>query len=156
MNYHNITHDDMLNGEGLRVVLWVAGCDHHCEECQNPETWDPNSGITFDEAAKEELFYYLNKPYIAGITFSGGDPLNWANKETIESLIDEIKEKFPDKNIWLYTGYTYDDIKSKYPDLERIINKVDVLVDGPFIKSKADIKYEWAGSTNQKIINMHK
>lgn len=155
MNYHNITHDDMLNGEGLRVVLWVAGCSHNCEGCQNPETWDPNGGIPFDDAAKEELFYYLSKPYTAGITFSGGDPFNHNNYETVESLIDEIREKFPDKNIWVYTGFTYDEIKS-HPDLIRITDKIDVLIDGPFIKSKADVKYEWAGSTNQHIIRIKK
>ena len=79
MRYHNITKDDMLNGDGLRVVLWVAGCGHHCKGCQNPITWDPNGGIPFDDAAKAEIFEQLDKDYISGITFSGGDPLYEAN-----------------------------------------------------------------------------
>lgn len=80
MRYHNITKDDMLNGDGLRVVLWVAGCSHCCEQCQNPITWDPNGGLLFDEEAKKEIFDQLDKPYISGITFSGGDPLHPANR----------------------------------------------------------------------------
>lgn len=83
MNYHNITHDDMLNGVGLRVVLWCSGCSHNCHNCQNPQTWDINSGISFDEKAKEELFSELSKDYISGITFSGGDPLHENNLQTI-------------------------------------------------------------------------
>ena len=79
MRYHNITKDDMLNGDGLRVVLWVAGCNHCCKECHNPITWDPNGGLEFDEAAKQEIFDELEKDYIHGITFSGGDPLHIAN-----------------------------------------------------------------------------
>lgn len=95
MNYHNITHDDMLNGSGLRVVLWVSGCNHRCEGCQNPQTWDCKSGIPFDEAAKEELFNELNKDYISGITFSGGDPLHENNLEEILDLVKEIRKKYP-------------------------------------------------------------
>ena len=83
MRYHNITKDDMLNGDGLRVVLWVAGCSHGCPECQNPVTWDPNGGLPFTEKEKHELFDELEKPYIAGITFSGGDPLHEVNEVEI-------------------------------------------------------------------------
>ena len=86
MRYHNITKDDMLNGDGLRVVLWVAGCDHGCKGCQNPVTWDPNGGLVFDEAAKQEIFEQMEKSYIAGITFSGGDPLHWRNVEEVTAL----------------------------------------------------------------------
>ena len=85
MQYHNITKDDMLNGDGLRVVLWVAGCTHGCKECQNPVTWDPNGGLLFDERAKEELFEQLEKSYISGITYSGGDPLYVGNREAIQN-----------------------------------------------------------------------
>ena len=87
MRYHNITKDDMLNGDGLRVVLWVAGCSHCCKDCQNPITWDPNGGIPFDEAAKQEIFDQLDKPYISGITFSGGDPLHSANRLEVRNLM---------------------------------------------------------------------
>ena len=97
MRYHNITKDDMLNGDGLRVVLWVSGCNHCCEECQNPITWDPNGGIPFNQEAKEELFKELGKSYVSGITLSGGDPLHPANRLDIRALLHEIREKFPTK-----------------------------------------------------------
>ena len=86
MNYHNITHNDMLNGDGLRTVLWVSGCSHKCPGCQNPQTWDINSGIPFDEKAKEEIFVSLKNDWIDGLTLSGGDPLHPNNYETILSL----------------------------------------------------------------------
>ena len=94
MRYHNITKDDMLNGDGLRVVLWVAGCTHHCKECQNPITWDINGGLEFDEAAKKEIFDELDKSYVSGITFSGGDPLHPQNRQPVYELAKEIKEKY--------------------------------------------------------------
>lgn len=153
MNYHNITKDDMLNGEGLRVVLWSAGCNHHCEGCQNPITWNPNDGIPFDEDAKAEIYEQLSKDYIRGITLSGGDPLYHAYQ--IYKLTQEIKEKFPDKNIWLYTGYTWEEILSSREKTKAILN-VDVVVDGRFEKNKADVNYPWAGSTNQRVIDVKK
>ena len=99
MRYHNITKDDMLNGDGLRVVLWVAGCQHCCKECHNPITWDPDGGLPFDEAAKQEIFEQLEKSYISGITFSGGDPLHPANRADVRSRMEEIKAKYPNKTI---------------------------------------------------------
>ena len=150
MNYHNITHEDMLNGDGLRVVLWVAGCNHNCKGCHNPETHDVNGGIPFDDAAKQDIFEYLNKDYTAGITFSGGDPLHPNNRETITKLAKEIKGT-THKNIWLYTGYIYEQIK----DLE-IMNYIDVLVEGPFILELKDDNLEWRGSCNQRIIELTK
>lgn len=88
MKFHNITKDDMLNGDGLRVVLWVSGCSHYCEDCQNKITWDPNVGIDFDEKAKQEIFDELEKDYIKGITFSGGDPLYSSNVQDVLALAD--------------------------------------------------------------------
>mgnify|MGYP001341897807 CR=1 FL=1 len=129
MRYHNITKDDMLNGEGLRVVLWVAGCSHGCKNCQNPITWDPNGGLPFDEAAKAEIFAELEKDYISGITFSGGDPLYMSNREDMTALAKEIKETFPDKKTWLYTGYLWEEI-SALP----IMAYLDVIVDGRFVE----------------------
>ena len=111
MQYHNIAKDDMLNGDGLRVVLWVAGCGHACPGCHNPITWDAEGGLLFDQAAKAELFTELGKDYISGITFSGGDPLFPGNREEISELCREIRQKFPDKTIWLYTGYRWEEIK---------------------------------------------
>ena len=92
MNYHNITKDDMLNGDGLRVVLWVAGCTHHCHECHNPITWDITGGVAFDDAAEKELFDALKPDYISGITFSGGDPLHPMNREEVARLIKKFKK----------------------------------------------------------------
>ena len=101
----------MLNGDGLRVVLWVAGCGHACPGCHNPITWDAEGGLLFDQAAKDGLFTELGKDYISGITFSGGDPLFPGNREEISELCREIRQKFPDKTIWLYTGYRWEEIK---------------------------------------------
>ena len=125
MRYHNITKDDMLNGDGLRVVLWLAGCTHHCKNCQNPITWDPNGGIPFDEDAKQEIFEELEKDYVDGITFSGGDPLLEQNREELTGLIREIRSLFPEKTIWLYTGYLWEEIS----DLE-LIDDLNLLLDG--------------------------
>ena len=102
----------MLNGDGLRVVLWVAGCNHCCRECQNPITWDPDGGLLFDEAAKQEIFEQLEKPYISGITFSGGDPMHPVNRADVRELMQEIREKYPTKTIWMYTGDSWEDLRS--------------------------------------------
>ena len=151
MRYHNITKDDMLNGDGLRTVLWVAGCSHGCKNCQNPITWDICGGIPFDEAAKEELFAELEKDYISGITFSGGDPLHVKNRDEVGALIREIHKKFPDKTIWVYTGYLWDEVR----DLP-YMKYVDVLVDGKFVEALKDTTLHWKGSSNQKVIDVKK
>ena len=117
----------MLNGDGLRVVLWVAGCNHCCKGCHNPVTWDPNGGLEFDDASKKEIFDELEKSYISGITFSGGDPLHMSNAYEVTELAKEIKEKFPKKTVWLYTGALWEETKRM-----ELINYVDVLVDGEF------------------------
>ncbi len=149
MRYHNITKDDMLNGDGLRVVLWTAGCEHQCPGCQNPVTWDSCGGLEFDEAAKAELFRELEKPYISGITLSGGDPLLKSTREEMKELLKEIRNKFPDKTIWMYTGYKWEDIK----DL-KILRYIDVLVDGRFVKELLDNTLKWRGSSNQRVIDV--
>ena len=146
MRFHNITHDDMLNGDGLRVVLWVAGCNHYCKGCQNPVTWDPNGGLEFTTNELEEIYKKLNKPYISGLTLSGGDPLYPGNREQIELICKWIKKLLPHKTIWCYTGYLFEQVKH-LPVMEYI----DVVVDGPFMEELADTKYHWAGSTNQRI-----
>lgn len=151
MRYHNITKDDMLNGDGLRVVLWVSGCNHGCRECQNPVTWDPNDGLPFDEKAKEELFAELEKPYISGITLSGGDPLYPGNRPDIRRLLQEIKTIFPQKTIWMYTGFSFEELQDE-PALEY----VDVLVDGEFAKEQKDTNLKWRGSSNQRVIDVLK
>lgn len=139
----------MLNGTGLRVVLWVSGCEHSCKECHNPITWDVNSGLVFDKTAKDELFEAADKDYIDGITLSGGDPLHPANRADIEALVREFKEKFPNKTIWIYTGYMWGDIK----DLD-FISLIDVSVDGKFEASLKDVHSKWCGSANQRVIDV--
>ncbi len=141
----------MLNGDGLRVVLWVAGCAHACPECHNPVTWDPEGGLPFDEAARQEIYEELEKDYVSGITFSGGDPLHPANMQGVTELARQIRSDFPDKTIWLYTGSTWDEVR----DLE-VIRYVDVLVDGPFREDEKDSTLHWKGSTNQQVIDVQK
>lgn len=149
MNYHNITTDDMLNGDGLRVVLWVSGCTHHCPGCHNPQTWDAKSGILFDDQAKAEIFEELRKDYIDGITFSGGDPLFPDNRYEVFRLIDEIRTLFPNKTVWLYTGYKFEVVKSLLK-----LWPVDVLVDGMYVEDKRDVTLHWKGSGNQRVIDV--
>ena len=149
MRYHNITTDDMLNGDGLRTVLWVAGCEHCCEECQNPVTWDIDGGLPFDKAAEDELFRKLAPDYISGITFSGGDPLHPQNRGEITRLAKKCRERFPEKTIWLYTGYAFEEISG----LE-IAEYCDVIVDGRYIKEQRDEKLHWKGSLNQRVIDV--
>ena len=176
INYHNITHDDMNNGDGLRVVLWLSGCSHHCYNCQNPQTWNPDSGIQFDESAKQEIFTELSKDYISGITFSGGDPLHKQNLDEVLKLVQEVSISFPEKTIWLYTGYTWNSImnyelasdfteedvlfdyhmKKDFEMVKRknIIKLVNVLVDGKYIDEQKDLTLKWRGSKNQRCIDV--
>ena len=151
MNYHNITKDDMLNGDGLRVVLWTAGCTHCCDGCHNPETWDVASGIEFDNAAEEELFEALSQEHISGITFSGGDPLHPFNRETVLRLAKKVKETYPNKTVWLYTGFLWEEVKDKIE-----LDYIDVLLDGEFKKELNDNNLLWVGSSNQRIIDVKK
>lgn len=139
----------MKNGDGLRVVLWVAGCSHCCKDCHNPMTWDPNGGLPFDEAAKQEIFGQLEKEYISGITFSGGDPLHTANLAGVKEFMEEIREKYPDKTIWLYTGALWEEIRN-YP----LMRYVDVCVDGEFMIAQRDERLLWKGSKNQRVIDV--
>lgn len=169
MNYLKIETENVCNGSGLRVVLWCSGCEHHCKNCQNPQTWDYESGISFDEKAKKELFDELEKDYISGITFSGGDPLASHNLSNVYSLVKEIKSEFPEKTIWLYTGYTWEQIM--YPvvtddfNIEReamiktrrkIVSYCDVFVDGKYVDELRDVTLHWCGSSNQRVIDVQK
>lgn len=155
MNYHNITYPDQNNGPGLRVVIWVSGCSHHCLECQNPQTWDKNSGIIFDNSAKEEIIEQLKNNYIIGVTWSGGDPMHKDNVETVLKFTEKIHDLFPEKNIWLYTGYTFEEIMND-TNLKRkqLLDLCDVLVDGEYKKELRDISLHWCGSSNQRVIDV--
>ena len=154
MNYHNITYPDMNNGDGLRVVLWLSGCSHHCKGCQNPQTWNSNNGIRFDDVAFDELFDELRKDYISGITITGGDPLFEDNFDEVYSLCYFIKRVLPHKTIWLYTGYTWEELQSKDDERRLILKFCDVLVDGRFEIDKKNIALKWRGSSNQRVISV--
>ena len=149
MRYHNITTDDMLNGDGLRTVLWVAGCTHRCEGCHNPITWDIDGGVAFDEAAERELFEKIAPEHISGLTFSGGDQLHPRNREEVTRLARKCRELFPEKTIWLYTGFLWEEIS----ELD-IVPLLDVVVDGEFVKSLFDARLHWKGSGNQRVIDV--
>lgn len=168
MNYHNISYPDMLNGDGLRVVLWLSGCSHHCSDCQNPQTWNPEGGIEFDKSSEDELLRELSKDYIDGLTLSGGDPLHESNLDSVLELLKKIRILFGNtKTVWLYTGYKWEDITypfrtaiEKYDEYNRkrrcIIKLCDVLVDGRFENEKKDLSLPFRGSSNQRVIDVNK
>lgn len=151
MRYHNITKDDMKNGEGLRVVLWVAGCGHACPGCHNPITWDADGGLPFDKDAEDELFEALAPDYIAGLTLSGGDPLFPANRADVAELCARVRRDLPNKSIWMYTGYGWEQIENL-----PLLDDVDVVVDGRFVQAQADPQLHWRGSANQRVIDVRK
>lgn len=167
MNYLQITHEDVCNGNGLRVSLWVSGCSHRCLNCHNPETWDKDGGFQFDENIQKEIFECLSKEYIDGITLTGGDPLFIHNLDDILFLIQKIRNLFPNKTIWIYSGYTWNQIMHPIitdnfsPQRDELLNKrkqivslCDVLVDGEYIDEKRDITLKWRGSSNQRVIDV--
>ena len=168
MNYLKIEHEDVCNGTGLRVVLWLSGCSHHCYNCQNPQTWNSDSGIPFNDSAKQEIFTELSKNYISGITFSGGDPLHKNNLDEVLKLVKEIRISFPKKSIWLYTGYELSEIikQEQYEKVSgipsvwskrwKIISNIDVLVDGEYTDEQKDLTLKWRGSKNQNCIDVKK
>ena len=151
MRINGIEQCSMTNGVGLRTVLWVSGCEHKCKGCQNPCTWDPNSGEDFTSEKKELLYKYLDNKYIKGITFSGGDPLHPRNRGEVGKLILDIKANYPSKDIWLYTGYTWEEVEELNLDYLRYI---DVLVEGRFILKERDINLHWCCSSNQRVIDV--
>lgn len=166
--YHDIVHEDMKNGDGLRVVLFVSGCSHRCPECQNPVTWDCNYGVPFTPFEEEEIATELKKSTTQGITLSGGDPLFKSNREPVGAYIVSLKKRFPNKDVWLYTGYKacveggklcfYNEAENF--SLPWVNDCVDVVVDGPFDarQRKKDLEGgydpEWRGSSNQRVIDV--
>lgn len=152
MNYHKITYPDLENGQGIRVTLWVSGCNHYCEGCHNPETWPVQSGKPFTAETVQELLDVLDKhDYLDGVTFSGGDPFHPLNVITVTRLCKLLKERYPHKNIWLYTGYEYEWLM-KQPVYAHALEYIDVLVDGEYVETLRDISRPFCGSINQRII----
>ena len=160
MNYWKIDTDDMCNGCGLRIVLWLSGCSHRCKGCQNPQTWDANGGMLFDKNAEDKLFREIDKSYISGLTLSGGDPLCETNLSGVLCIVSEFNKRYkkeynihlslPKKTIWLYTGYRLEDCLNN-PLRNEVVSKCDIVVDGEYIDSLKDYTAHWRGSTNQRI-----
>ena len=155
MNFHKIKKDDCLNGMGVRVSLFVSGCDFRCDGCQNSQAWNINSGEIFTNDDMQYILKELSYDYVQGLTLLGGEPLHENNLSTVENIIDIVKSTMDNKDIWIYSGYTWEEI-CKNDTLKRIVCKCDVLVDGRFIKELKDEQYHWAGSTNQRVINIKK
>ena len=155
MNYEKIDKCSVSNGTGIRTVLWVSGCDIHCRNCHNQQTWDFNSGIPFTENTMQELLYDLSKPYRKGLTLSGGHPLDPHNAPKVLEIVKRVKMVFPNKDIWIYSGYVWEDI-IKNETLREILKYTDVLVDGAYVDELRDISLAFRGSSNQRIIDVKK
>ena len=155
MNYEKIDKCSVSNGSGVRTVLWVSGCDIHCRNCQNPQTWDFNSGIPFTDDTMQEILYDLSKPYIKGCTLSGGHPLDPHNAPKVLEIVKRVKMVFPNKDIWIYTGYVWEDI-IKDDTLKEILKRTGVLIDGGYIDELREISLAFKGSSNQRIIDVQK
>ena len=155
MNYEKIDKCSVSNGVGVRTVLWVSGCDIRCRNCHNPQTWDFDSGIPFTEETMQELLYDLSKPYIKGLTLSGGHPFDPHNAPKVLKIVKRVKMVFPNKDIWIYSGYTWEDIIQN-DTLKEILKYTDVLVDGAYIDELRDISLAFRGSSNQRIIDVQK
>jgi anaerobic ribonucleoside-triphosphate reductase activating protein len=171
MRYASIRSLDISNGEGVGVSLFVQGCDRHCFNCFNSDTWDFNGGKEWTEETKNKFIKLINRPYINRISVLGGEPLAEQNLDEVLSLIKEIRISFPEKTIWLYTGFEWNSLMSKicqptFPDekfehdrnihmkRQKIISNVDVLVDGEYIDEQKDLTLKWRGSKNQRVIDV--
>ena len=144
---------DVANGEGIGTALFVSGCPFHCDGCFNPETWDYGYGKEFTREALNNLLEATDKPYISRVSILGGEPLAPANLETVSLIIESLKKHFPEKRIWVYSGYTYESLNENQL---RTISKADILVDGQFMKEKKDLNLKFRGSSNQRIIDVQK
>jgi len=153
MNYAQMRSMDVANGEGIGTALFVSGCPFHCDGCFNPETWDYGYGKEFTREALNNLLEATDKPYISRVSILGGEPLAPANLETVSLIIESLKKHFPEKRIWVYSGYTYESLNENQL---RTISKADILVDGQFMKEKKDLNLKFRGSSNQRIIDVQK
>ena len=163
MNYAEIKWTDIANGEGVRISLFVSGSTHHCKNCFNEVAWDFAYGKSFDEAVREKIVKGLSQSFIAGLSLLGGEPLEPQNQRALLPFVREVKRKYPEKNIWCYTGYTLDpstgelNEKAKNtPDTKELISLFDVLVDGPFVEELKKITLKFRGSSNQRVLDVKK
>lgn len=159
-----VTGPDINNGPGFRVTIWVSGCTHACPGCQNKHTWKYGQGHKLDDMVpytnityKEKILNLIGDEHIDGVTISGGDPLNQTISalEELAKLLSNIRKRYPEKSIWLYTGYFVEDLKNNYP-YKDVVKNCDVIVDGPYVQEKRDITIPFRGSTNQRIIDVQK
>lgn len=155
MKYAKIRKMDISNGEGVRVSLFVQGCSFHCKNCFNPETWDFNKGKEFTTAEIQKIIELANKDYIAGLSVLGGEPLHNNNVDEVFHIVATFKEKFPNKDIWLWTGFKFEDA-IKDSKRKSILCNIDVLIDGQFEEDKKDLTLKWRGSSNQRVIDCKK
>ena len=157
MNFSALKKADIANGPGFRITLWCSGCLRKCPGCFNPEAQDPNFGKPFTKEIKNKIFRELESPQCSGLSLMGGEPLSKCsdNRKQIIQLCKECKERFPDKDIWVWSGYTFEEIAGDKA-MCGILNYVDVIVDGPFIESKKDLSCPWRGSSNQRVIDVKK
>lgn len=156
MNYSGIKYSDMINGEGIRVSLFVSGCTHKCKGCFNRDTWDCNYGNEFTEKEEKEIFAYIEKyNFIKGISLLGGDPTYYKNIEPLLEFLKKFKQKFPQKTIWIWSGFTWEQIIQDRKKFE-LIEMCDILIDGKFILEQKDLNLKWRGSSNQRVIDIQK
>ena len=153
MNYMEIKYPDAANGFGVRVSLFVSGCHHHCKECFNPESWDRNAGQPFTQKEKDLIMEKLALPYVTGLSLLGGEPMEEYNAGELADLCEEVKQRFPDKDIWCWTGFLADEIVPGSRQ-SRLLHQLDVLVDGPFVLEKKRNGLLFRGSTNQRLIDV--
>ncbi len=161
MNYAAIKNCDIANGFGVRVSLFVSGCTHHCKDCFNPETWSFNYGTPYTKETENYIIQLLQADYIKGITLLGGEPMEEVNQKELVNLLRRIKTELPNKDIWCYTGYTYDtDLKqggkAHYQYTDEILSYLDVLVDGEFKTDLKNLSLKFRGSSNQRVIDVKK
>lgn len=157
MYYGNIKSYDIADGPGVRVSLFVSGCRHHCKGCFNAETWDFEYGKPYTQETEDEIVRMLGEEYIQGLTVLGGEPFEPENQPETAKLLKRVKETYPEKDIWCYSGYLYDVDMQKggcvYTDVtEEMLSCIDVLVDGEFVEEQKDITLLFRGSRNQRLI----
>ncbi len=161
MNYADIKKADIANGLGVRVSVFVSGCNHHCKNCFNPEAWDFNYGKEFTDEEIDKVIKELDHPYVTGLSLLGGEPLEHINQQGLLPLLRKVKQQLPDKNVWCYTGYTFDNevmgnMFNNWEETPELLSYIDVMVDGKFEEEKKDIKLRFRGSSNQRIIDVKK